>query len=201
MNTQSQTIRAARTVSAASKAKAANTRKANKVKAILSAPTANPGKLDMTEARANLALQSTRAHGAMVIYAACLSKAFGNDWVKIPMAGMVSDNEQVTRLAIKEEQKALYALLASRKHSNPSKVWGDVRRYATRALEGDRASAPANPKTATIAKLGAVYVRLNNKIDEMGIKQKECAAMAQSIARFITRLGGDLSALNEKIKD
>ena len=199
MNTQSQ--KAARTVSAASKGKAANTRKANKVRAILSTPITNPSKLDLSEARATLALQATKAHGAMVSYAACLSKAFGNDWVKIPLAGMVSDNEQVTRLAIKEEQKALYALLATRKHSNPSKVWGDVRRYATRLLEGDRAPAPANPKTATIAQLGAVYVRLNNKIDEMGIEQKECASMAQTIARMITRLGGDLSAFNEKIKD
>ena len=78
--------------------------------------------------RHNVAAAQSRAYGANVEYAAELNKvfaAFSTDWFDLSHTDTSAEGKLV-----RAEKEALFGELKAEKHSNPSKVWADIRKYA-----------------------------------------------------------------------
>ncbi len=83
------------------------------------APVAIP--LRVIEARNALVKAESKTYGARITYAVELNSMAGCAWYR-------DGAEKV--LAVETEKANLYAALKKVGHSNPSKVWGDVKKYA-----------------------------------------------------------------------
>lgn len=73
------------------------------------------------EARIRLVAAETKSYGARLDYAVELNNMAGAAWYR-------DGAEKI--LSIETEKSNLYTALKAAKHSNPSKVWGDVKKYA-----------------------------------------------------------------------
>ena len=82
-------------------------------------PVAIP--LSVIEARNALVKAETKTYGARITYAVELNSMAGSAWYR-------DGAEKV--VAVETEKSNLYAALKKVGHSNPSKVWGDVKKYA-----------------------------------------------------------------------
>jgi len=87
----------------------------------------------LEQSRLDVAINETRAYGAKRAYAADLNEMLFEGWYNIE-AKDVSQEGKIVRA----EKEALFAVLKSNGHSNPSTVWAMVRKYA---------SEMANPAT------------------------------------------------------
>ena len=83
------------------------------------APVSIP--LSVIEARNALVKAETKTYGARITYAVELNSMAGSAWYR-------DGAEKV--VAVETEKSNLYAALKKVGHSNPSKVWGDVKKYA-----------------------------------------------------------------------
>jgi hypothetical protein len=88
-------------------------------KATTPAPVAIP--LSVIEARNNVVKAETGSYGAKRSYAASLNDA-------VTMAWMNKDSDKSP--LIEAERQSLMASLKAANHSNPHKVWADVKKYA-----------------------------------------------------------------------
>lgn len=120
------------------KAKGAKAKRTAARKGKADAPNPMPLVPAHVAARTAYATAATKTQGVARTYLAFLNRKFGLGWYKVAMAGPASDNEIALRESIKGEKEALYALLKDRKHSNPSKVWADLKALAKADAEGGK---------------------------------------------------------------
>jgi hypothetical protein len=85
------------------------------------APVAVAIPLSVIEARNALVKAETKSYGARITYAVELNSMAGSAWYRDGAEKVVS---------IEAEKANLYAALKKVGHSNPSKVWGDIKKYA-----------------------------------------------------------------------
>lgn len=104
------------------------------------APLASTGSPDkaapprpLYELREDFASNEVKAAGSRKAYAAAIGAAVGYaHWGEVPMSGEIGDNLKAVKDALGEERRALFALLKSRGHSNPSVHWARLRKDAMR---------------------------------------------------------------------
>lgn len=77
--------------------------------------------LSVIEARNALVKAETKSYGARITYAVELNGMAGSAWYRDGAEKVVT---------VETEKSNLYAALKKVGHSNPSKVWGDIKRYA-----------------------------------------------------------------------
>jgi hypothetical protein len=96
-------------------------------------PDKGPPPRPIFEVREDFATNEVRASGSRKAYAEAIGRLVGLQyWGEVPMSGETGDNFKAVQDALKEEQKALYGLLRSRGHTNPSVHWSRVRKDAMR---------------------------------------------------------------------
>jgi hypothetical protein len=81
--------------------------------------------------RQQVADSQASAYGALIGYSGFLNKQWADDWFDLEYVDLRDGTSDLAKL-VRSEQKALYAVLKASKHTNPSKVWSDVRKYAKR---------------------------------------------------------------------
>jgi hypothetical protein len=96
-------------------------RKMENVKNVSTAPTPVAIPLSVIEARNALVKAETKSYGARITYAVELNGMAGCAWYRDGAEKVVS---------VETEKSNLYAALKKVGHSNPSKVWGDIKKYA-----------------------------------------------------------------------
>jgi hypothetical protein len=85
------------------------------------------------ELREAFASNEVKAAGSRKAYAAAIGRAVGYTyWGEVPMSGEIGDNLKAVKDGLGEERRALFALLKSRGHSNPSVHWARLRKDAMR---------------------------------------------------------------------
>ena len=95
--------------------------------------------LSVIEARKNVVAAESKSYGARIHYAAELNNMAGVAWYRDGAEKIIS---------VETEKSNLYADLKAIQHSNPSKVWGDIKKYAledaqNRGLFGEVKAEPA----------------------------------------------------------
>jgi hypothetical protein len=110
-----------------------------KVRATTTAQT-----IDLVTLRTNVAESETRAYGAKREYAKGLNTLWSFDWFAIQYGDTTDEGK-----AVRAEQVAFYEVLKTAGHTNPSKVWGDIKRYGKEerygAPESEGAGNQARP--------------------------------------------------------
>lgn len=100
---------------------------------IKAGPDKGPSPRPIYEHREDFATNEVRAAGSRKTYSDAIGRLVGLQyWGEVPMSGETGDNFKAVQEALREEQKALYALLRSRGHSNPSVHWSRLRKDALR---------------------------------------------------------------------
>ena len=168
------------------------------------APVASPQ--GVIEARNAVVAAETKSYGARVKYAFALNDMAGCAWYRDGAEKVIS---------VETEKANLYAALKKVGHSNPSKVWGDVKKYALidaqdRGLFGEvkpepvaegsegestggaNANAPRPLQLRLVEELTALYKVC--KKDEAFLTDKQKAAF-MSICKALSELGVDLSMI------
>ncbi len=77
--------------------------------------------LSVIEARKNVVAAESKSYGARIHYASELNNMAAAAWYRDGAEKIIS---------IETEKSNLYADLKAIQHSNPSKVWGDIKKYA-----------------------------------------------------------------------
>jgi hypothetical protein len=85
------------------------------------APVAVAIPLSVIEARNALVKAESKSYGARITYAVELNSMAGTAWYRDGAEKVVT---------VETEKSNLYAALKKVGHSNPSKVWGDIKKYA-----------------------------------------------------------------------
>jgi hypothetical protein len=80
-------------------------------------------------ARLEVAEASRGAYGAKVKYAGLLNQNWAFDWFELKHNDSSDEGK-----AVRKEQKAFYDILKGEEHSNPHKIWADIRKYAKRSV-------------------------------------------------------------------
>lgn len=167
------------------------------------APVAIP--LSVIEARNALVKAESKSYGARITYAVELNGMAGAAWYRDGAEKIV---------AVETEKANLYAALKKVGHSNPSKVWGDVKRYAlldaqekglfgeTKPVEGEggegestgnaNVNAPRPTQLRLIEELTALY-KLCDKEKAFLTDQQKTASL--KISEALRALGVDLSLI------
>jgi hypothetical protein len=70
---------------------------------------------------------SKKHYGALVKFSALLVETFGADWHAVKASDPTPNG-----VKLREVKDKLYAQLKAAQHSNPAKVWADLREYAVR---------------------------------------------------------------------
>lgn len=167
------------------------------------APVAIPS--GVIEARNAVIAAETKSYGARVKYAAALNDMAGCAWYRDGAEKVVS---------IETEKSNLYAGLKKVGHSNPSKVFGDIKKYAmldaqerglfgevkpepSEAGEGEstgnaNANAPRPLQLRLVEELTALYKVCKKDEAFLTVKQNEAFL---AICKALAALGVDLSMI------
>lgn len=175
-------------------------------KAVTPAPAVVAIPLAVIEARNNLVKAETKSYGARLKYAVELNSMAGTAWYR-------DGAEKV--VAVETEKANLYAALKKVGHSNPSKVWGDVKKYAladaqekglfgeVKPVEGEgegegestgnaNINAPRPLQLRLIEELTALYKVCEKEKAFLTDKQKDASLR---ITQALQALGVDLSLI------
>jgi hypothetical protein len=96
-------------------------------------PDKGPSPRPLYELREDFATNEVKAAGSRKAYATAIGQTVGYQyWGEVPMSGEIGDNLKAVKDALGEERRALFALLKSRGHSNPSVHWARLRKDAMR---------------------------------------------------------------------
>lgn len=126
--------------------------------------------LSVIEARNALVKAESKSYGARITYSVELNSMAGCAWYRDGAEKVVT---------VETEKSNLYAALKKVGHSNPSKVWGDIKKYAlldaqekglfgeTKTVEGEggegestgnaNVNAPRSPRVRYLDELTALY--------------------------------------------
>jgi hypothetical protein len=171
----------------------------------LPAPVAVAIPLSVIEARNALVKAETKSYGARITYSVELNSMAGCAWYRDGAEKVVT---------VETEKSNLYAALKKVGHSNPSKVWGDIKKYAlldaqekglfgeTKPVEGEagegestggaNANAPRPTQLRLIEELTALY-KLCDKEKSFLTDQQKTASL--KISEALRALGVDLSLI------
>jgi len=169
------------------------------------APVAVAIPLSVIEARNALVKAESKSYGARITYAVELNSMAGSAWYRDGAEKVVT---------VETEKSNLYAALKKVGHSNPSKVWGDIKRYAlldaqekglfgeTKPVEGEggegestggaNANAPRPIQLRLIEELTALY-KLCDKEKAFLSAQQQSASL--HITKALEALGVNLSLI------
>lgn len=148
----------------------------------------------LVEARTACADAIVRGYGATRQYAATLLMVFGGAWVE------ESTDE------VKAEKSAFYAALKAGGHTNPSVVWGRVKKESAKILAeaearetGEEPEAPKgetkhtrSPQLRFVEDLTGLYKMGKREMENLTDAQKRAHAL---IAGALAELGVDISML------
>ena len=169
------------------------------------APVAVAIPLSVIEARNALVKAETKSYGARITYAVELNSMAGCAWYRDGADKVIS---------IEAEKANLYAALKKVGHSNPSKVWGDIKKYAlidaqekglfgeTKPVEGEdgegestggaNANAPRPLQLRLVEELTALY-KVCDKEKAFLTDQQKAASLC--ITKALESLGVNLGLI------
>lgn len=152
-----------------------------KVRATTTAQT-----IDLVTLRANVAESETRAYGAKREYAEALNTCWSFDWFAIEYGDTTDEGK-----AVRAEQVAFYEVLKAAKHSNPSKVWGDVKRYGKEARYGAPESEGAgNPTRDLDIRIKEDSAKLYKAVHRAEDASAKALQSANELALLLKRIYG-----------
>lgn len=98
----------------------------------------------ITEARHQVVESERGGYGAKKKYASLLNQKFEFNWFEVSHTDITDEGK-----AVRKEKEVFFGELKAIKHSNPSKIWKDVREYARleRFPEEKKVDAEGNPIT------------------------------------------------------
>ena len=157
------------------------------------------------EARIKVAEASRGAYGAKVAYAGLLNQKWASfDWFELKHNDSSDEGK-----AVRKEKEAFYEILKGDKHSNPHKIWGDIRgyaredRYGKPVVEGeqgeqgeqgsDNAKHNRSPQLRNLEELTALF-KFNRRQDSLSNELKQCQAY---IAKALESLGVDVTMIGD----
>lgn len=113
--------------------------------------------VDLATLRTNVAESEKRAYGAKREYAKGLNTLWSFDWFTL-----THDDTSDEGKAVRSEKTEFYEVLKKAGHTNPSKVWGDIKRYGNEerygAPESEGAGNSARPlDTRNVEELRKLY--------------------------------------------
>ena len=175
------------------------------VKNVSTAPAPVSIPLSVIEARNALVKAESKSYGARITYAVELNSMAGSAWYRDGAEKVVT---------VETEKSNLYAALKKVGHSNPSKVWGDIKKYAlidaqekglfgeVKPVEGEagegestggaNANAPRPTQLRLIEELTALY-KLCDKEKAFLTPQQKIAGL--KISEALLALGVDLNMI------
>jgi hypothetical protein len=159
------------------------------------------------KARIKVAEASRGAYGAKVAYAGLLNQKWDFDWF-----GLQHNDSSDEGKAVRKEKEAFYEILKGDKHSNPHKIWGDIRKYAhtdrygkpvvggEQGSEGeggeqgsDNAKHNRSPQLRNLEELTALF-KFNRRQESLSDELKQCQAY---IAKALESLGVDIGMIGD----
>jgi hypothetical protein len=160
------------------------------------------------QARIKVAEASRGAYGAKVAYAGLLNQKWDFDWFELQHNDSSDEGK-----AVRKEKEAFYEILKGDKHSNPHKIWGDIRKYAKAdrypappVIEGadggegeggeqgsDNAKHNRSPQLRNLEELTALF-KFNRRQDSLSDELKQCQAY---IAKALESLGVDIGMIGD----
>jgi len=160
------------------------------------------------QARINVAEGLRGAYGAKVAYAGLLNQKWEFDWFELKHNDSSDEGK-----AVRKEKEAFYEVLKGEQHSNPHKVWGDVRGYARTARYGkavvegaegseaegseaegsDNAKHNRSPQLRNLEELTALF-KFNRRQESLSDELKQCQAY---IAKALESLGVDIGMIGD----
>ena len=149
------------------------------------------------------------AYGANVEYAAELNKVFAGfsvDWFELSHTDTSAEGK-----AVRAEKTAYFEELKAVKHSNPSKVWGDIRKYAREekypapdvetgegVQQGEQGESGASHNRSPMLR----YVEELTNLYKFGARQVDmptkCHKAQIKVGEALMELGVDLHLVNAK---
>ncbi len=161
---------------------------------------------NITKARLAVAESARGVYGAKVAYAKLLNQKWSDfDWFELQH----NDSSDQGK-AVRKEKEEFYGVMKGEKHSNPHKIWGDIRGYAkedrygkpvvtttTEGAEGsegsDNAKHNRSPELRNLEELTALF-KFNRRQDSLSDKVKQCQAY---IAKGLESLGVDIAMIGD----
>ncbi len=160
------------------------------------------------QARVAVAEGLRGAYGAKVEYAKLLNQKWSSfDWFELAHNDSSDEGK-----AVRKEKEAFYEVLKGEKHSNPHKIWGDIRKYAETdrygkpVVEGeqggegegggqgsDNAKHNRSPQLRNLEELTALF-KFNRRQDSLSDELKQCQAY---IAKALESLGVNVAMIGD----
>jgi hypothetical protein len=158
-------------------------------------------------ARLEVAKASQSAYGARVKYAGLLNQNWAFDWFELKHNDSSDEGK-----AVRKEKQAFYEILKGDKHSNPHKIWGDIRKSARAerypappVVEGAEGSEGAEAEGSDDAKHNrspvlrnleelTVLFKFNRRQESLSDELKQCQAY---IAKALESLGVDIGMIGD----
>ena len=159
------------------------------------------------QARINVAEGLRGAYGAKVAYAGLLNQKWASfDWFELQHNDSSDEGK-----AVRKEKEAFYEVLKGEQHSNPHKIWGDIRKYAKTDRYGkpvvdgeqgegeggeqgsDNAKHNRSPQLRNLEELTALF-KFNRRQDSLSDELKQCQAY---IAKALESLGVDIGMIGD----
>jgi hypothetical protein len=147
------------------------------------------------------------AYGAKVAYASLLNQKWASfDWFDLKHNDSSDEGK-----AVRKEKEAFYEVLKGEKHSNPHKIWGDIRgyahtqRYGKPVVDGeqgdgeqgeqgsDNAKHNRSPQLRNLEELTALF-KFNRRQDSLSEELKQCQAY---IAKALEALGVNVTMIGD----
>jgi hypothetical protein len=146
----------------------------------------------------------TSAYGANVEYAKALNLKFEFDWFNVSHTDSSDEGK-----AVRKEKELFFVGLKAGKHSNPSKVWKDVRDYGLEARYGkavvsaeegadgevaegsDDAKHNRSPELRNLEELTTLY-KFNRRQESLSPKLTK---VQQKIAEALAEMGVDIGMI------
>jgi len=161
------------------------------------------------QARVAVAEGLRGAYGAKVKYAGLLNQKWDFDWFELQHNDSSDEGK-----AVRKEKEAFYEVLKGEQHSNPHKIWGDIRKYAKTdrypappVIEGeqggegegegeqgsDNAKHNRSPQLRNLEELTALF-KFNRRQDSLSDELKQCQAY---IAKALESLGVNVTMIGD----
>ena len=152
-----------------------------KVRATTTAQT-----IDLVTLRTNVAESEKRAYGAKREYAKGLNSLWSFDWFAIQYGDTTDEGK-----AVRAEQTAFYEVLKAAGHTNPSKVWGDIKRYGKEERYGAPESEGAgNAPRDLDVRIKEESAKLFNAIHRAEDATAKALQFANALAELVKKTHG-----------
>ena len=142
--------------------------------------------------RQKVADSQASAYGAMIGYSGFLNKQWKEDWFDLEYVDLRDGTSELAK-KVRIEQKALYAVLKASKHTNPSKVWSDVRKYAKRERYPEAEKKPSAPRSHKDRAIGEIAPIMKSIIRDEKASTKDLQFKDLVTDAFVKAYGIDIT--------